>query len=401
MTDKIPDFRVPFSGVGARYTAAEKQAVLEAMDATSTYTQGAYQARFEAAFSAFIGVPHAFATSSCAAALELAADLLRLEPGDEVIIPAHTYCATAYPFARHDIAIRWADIDPDTLVVTREMVEPLVTDRTKAIVVVHLYGLPCPMPEIMDLAREHGIKVVEDCAQAIGAAIDGRRMGSFGDIACFSFQSHKNISTLGEGGMITVHDPNYAEVLPGLRHNGHRPFPPPRPRYWVPAMNNVDFDYEDVWPHNFCLGEVQCALGLEMLKRVDELNADRGQRFHRFVDELVEFPELVFQTIPLGYQSSYHLLPCRYEGAETEKTNHDFIQHMVDIHRIQPVVQYYPLYRYPLFARAGHGDAVVPNTDRFFDNMLSLPFHQWIPENDFQYMIEATKKTAEALRSGQ
>src|SRR5580704_9273350 len=152
------------------------------MDATTTLTQGSYQDRFETAFAEFLGMPHAFATSSCAAALELAAILLRLKPGDEVICPAHTYCATAYPFARHGIRLVWADIDPTTLVVSAATLAPLITPRTKAIIVVHLYGLGADMPAIMELAAPRGIKVVEDCAQSIGATVAGRMTGSFGDI---------------------------------------------------------------------------------------------------------------------------------------------------------------------------------------------------------------------------
>ncbi len=393
-----PEFRIPFNGVGARYTEQDKAAVLEAMDAPATLTQGPYQQRFERAFAEFVDMPHAFATSSCAAALELAAILLRLGPGDEVICPAHTYCASAYPFARHGSVLKWADIDLETLVVSADRIRPLICERTKAIVVVHLYGLPAPMPEIMELADSLGLKVIEDCAQSIGATIHGKPAGSFGDISVFSFQSHKNISTLGEGGMICVKDEEWAKVIPGIRHNGHRPFPGPRERYWVPAMNNVDFDWEGVWPHNFCLGEVQCALGHKMLERVGPLNADRRRRFSRFREAMKDFPELVFQKIPEGYVSSHHLLPFRYDGSQFGKTNHDFIDRMVEVHGVQPAVQYYPLNRYPLFARAGFGEADVPNTDYFFDNMVSLPFHHWMPEEDFDYMIEATRETALVLR---
>lgn len=391
-----PSPRVPFSGVGARYTEDEKKAVLEAMDATGTFTQGPFQDRFEAAFAKFVGMPHAFATSSCATALELAAILLRLQPGDEIICPAHTYCASAYPFARHGVKLKWADIDAETLVVSPETIAPLITKKTRAIIVVHLYGLGADMPGIMALANKHGLKVIEDCAQSIGATVGGRITGSFGDISCFSFQSHKNISTLGEGGMLCLKDPDWAKVVPGLRHNGHRPFGP-RDRYWHPAMVNVDFDYDGVWPHNFCLGEVQCALGLKMLERVPAINERRRARYYRFTEVLSGVKEMVFQKIPEGRISSHHLLPFRYDGA-AGKVNHDFIQRLVDVHGVRPATQYYPLNRYPLFARSGNGDANVPNTDRFFDNMVSLPFHHWMPDEDFQYMIDAVLETAHVLR---
>src|SRR3990167_814516 len=183
---KPMSFKIPFSWVGARYTEDEKAAVLSAMDVTTTFTQGEHQKKFEEAFKEFLGMPHAFATSSCAAALELSAILLNVKPDDEIICPAHTYCASVYPFARHGVKIKWADIDPETFVISAETIEPLITEKTKAIIVIHLYGLPAPMLEIMALAKRHNIKVIEDCAQSVGAKIGDKRTGSFGDISVFS-----------------------------------------------------------------------------------------------------------------------------------------------------------------------------------------------------------------------
>src|SRR5258706_7714381 len=115
------------------------------MDATGTFAQGPYQERFQGAFAKFVDMPYAFATSSCATALELAAILLRLKPDDEIICPAHTYCASAYPFARHGVKFKWADIDPETFVVSPGTIAPLITKKTKAIIVVRLYGLGADM----------------------------------------------------------------------------------------------------------------------------------------------------------------------------------------------------------------------------------------------------------------
>lgn len=392
-------FKIPFSGVGMRYTQEEKQAVLTAMDATTTLTQGDYQARFQQAFAKFIGVPYAFAVSSCTAALELAAILFKLKPGDEVICPAHTYCATAYPFARHGVKMVWADIDLDTLVVTAETIKPLITEKTKAIIVVHLYGNMANMPAIADLARENNIYLIEDCAQSIGAKINNKMAGSFGDASTFSFHTHKNMTTLGEGGMLCVRDDEWAKVVPGLRHNGQRAYPEDRKYYWHPAMVNVDFDWEGVWPHNFCVGEVQCAVGIEVLKRVPEMNAERKARFLYIKNLLAKYPEIVFQEIEPNVESAYHLLPFRYDGKKYGCTNHDFIEQLVNEYGIQAIVQYYPLNRYPLFSKAGFGAASVPNTDYFFDNMVSVPFHHWLSDEEFKYIAESIGRTAEHLRN--
>jgi dTDP-4-amino-4,6-dideoxygalactose transaminase len=390
---------VPWSGVGATYTEEEIACVADVMRNTrDTFTQGKHQAAFEKAFCEFNGANHAFAVSSCTSALKLAAILAKVGPGDEVIIPSHTFCATAIPFAQEGATIVWADIDPGTWVVTAETIEARITPRTKCIVVVHLYGLAADMKSIMAVARERNILVVEDCAQALGAMSDGVRVGSWGDLGCFSFHTHKNITTLGEGGILTVKDPELARVVPGLRHNGLRGFPEPRERYWVPAMGNVDFDWDGVWPYNFCIGEAQCALGVMTLKRTEDLIARRAARMGRFKNAVKDFSELVFQLLPDGQTTAGHLLAARYDGSRTGKTNHDFIETMFKEHHVKVIVQYYPLNRYPMFEKAGFGKADCPNTDAFFDNMVSFPFHSWMPEDQFEYMIEATVATLKKLR---
>jgi len=392
---------IPWSGVGAVYTEEEIALVADVMRNTrDTFTQGKYQKEFEQEFCRYNGNNFAFAVSSCTAALELAALLTRVGPGDEVIIPAHTFCATAIPFARTKAKIVWADIDPKTLVVTAKTIEKKVTKKTKVIIVVHLYGLAADMSSITAFAKKNNIIVVEDCAQALGAQSKGKKVGAWGDLGCFSFHTHKNITTLGEGGMLAVKNPDWAKLVPGLRHNGVRAYPESRDRYWVPAMGNVDFDVNGLWPYNFCIGEVQCALGTAILKRIDKLIAQRVLRMKKFIAAVKKYPELIFQEIPEGQTTAAHLLPARYDKKVTGKTNHDFIETMFKEHGVKVIVQYYPLSRYPMFQKAGFGKADCPATDDFFDNMVSFPFHSWMTEEDFDYMIEATMSTLEKLRGG-
>jgi dTDP-4-amino-4,6-dideoxygalactose transaminase len=361
-------------------------------------TQGAYLEEFEKIFSDYHeGLP-AFATSSCAGALELIADLIQIHPGDEVIIPAHTYVASAIPFARHGAKLIWADIDSDTRVITANSIAPLITSRTKAVVMVHLYGLCGPMDEIMALSEKHGFYVIEDCAQALGASYRGKKCGTFGHLSCYSFHAQKNITTLGEGGIITTRLPEHAKLIPGLRHNGHIEYPE-RPFYWQPAMVNVDFDIEGVWPHNFSIGEPQCALGTQLMKRLDDLNARRYRNARRIVEALSDYPELKFQIIPEGSSHVYHLLCARYDSDIPGVDRNDLIQALAFEHGIQAVVQYYPLYRYPLMVKAGFGEANCPNTDQFFDNMLSLPFYEWYSEQQIDLLIDCVRKAVVGLRN--
>ena len=388
--------KVPWSGRGLAYSDEEIAVAVDAMRHADPQTQGGYQAEFESRFATFSASSHAFAVSSCTAALELTALLCRLGPDDEVILPAHTFAATAIPFARTGARLVWADIDPDTWVATADTIQPLLSPRTRVIVVVHLYGLVCEMDPILALARENGLLVIEDAAQAVGATFRERPAGSMGDFGCFSFHTHKNISTLGEGGVLTVRDPRHARLVPGLRHNGMHPYEGDRPHYWIPAMTDVDFDLDGVWPYNFCIGEVQCALASKLLDRLPAINADRQARAHRFMTALADFPELVFQRQPADCGHTHHLLAARYDG----RSRDDLMDSLFNTYGVKTVVQYCPLYRYPMFRKAGFGDAECPETDRFFDHMVSFPFHHWMPEEQFAYMIEATRAALGEQRTG-
>jgi dTDP-4-amino-4,6-dideoxygalactose transaminase len=383
------NFKIPFSGVGARYSMHEKEVVLEAMETSDTLTQGKYQNQFEKDFSKFVGMKYSYATSCAASALELAAILMRFKVGDEVVCPAHTYNASAYPFAKHGAKLVWADINEETWVCDVLTLDAVVTKNTKAIVVVHLYGAPANMPEIMKYAKSKNLIVIEDCAQAIGASIAGKPVGSYGDISIFSFHSHKNISTLGEGGMICTNNAQHAKLIPGLRHNGHAPYIDRDSRYyWKPAMSNVDVDIEGVWPNNFCIGEIQCALGAAMLPRIQEINDLRRRRFLRFKEAIKNLDQVKLQKFYPSGTSTHHLLPLMFTGKIVSRDL--IIEKLAYEYGIQAIVQYYPLNRYPLFYKNGFGDAMVPNTDKLFDSMVSLPFHQWMGENEFTYVIQST-----------
>jgi perosamine synthetase len=389
---------IPWSGRGSIYTDDEIATVADAMRNADPQTQGRYQDGFERAFETYLGAPHAFAVASCTAALELSALLCELRPGDEAIIPAHTFAASAIPFARAGAKLIWADIDAHTRVVTADSIRPLISARTRVIVAVHLYGLVCDMDPIMALARQHGLLVVEDVAQAMGARYKGRKAGTIGDFGCFSFHTHKNITTLGEGGMLTVASASHAALVPGLRHNGMRTYVGERKRYWVPAMSDVDFDIDGVWPYNFCLGEVQCALGTKMLARLDTINTERAGRARRFMHAFANYPEMLFQQVPEGCGHSWHLLAIRYDGSSWGRSRDEFLDALAYSAGVRAVVQYCPLYRYPLFKKAGFGEASCPQTDHFFDNMVSFPFQQWMAPEQFELMISLVKSSLEQMR---
>jgi perosamine synthetase len=386
---KTINFKIPFVGRAHTYTEDEVQTVVEAMQSAVPLTQGTQQQLFQEKFCKYTGAKHAFAVNNATAALELTAQLCQFQDDDEVIIPAHTYTSTAYPFIKKNAKIVWADIDLKTRVVTSQTIEHCITEKTRAIVVVHLYGYCAEMPAIMELAKKHDLLVVEDTAQALGTRINYQMAGTFGDYGIFSFHSHKNMTTLGEGGMLVVKDKKIADLIPKLRHNGHCGFNFKREHYWVPAMGNVDLpelNGEFLWPNNYCLGEVECALGVKLLDRIDKINQEKRNRAMQFLDVMSDFAELEFHRED-SERHNYHLLVARVLNGKRDS----FITKMAEA-GVQCVVQYYPLNRYDLYKKAGYGKANCPNTDKFFDNMVSFPFHHMMSDEDFTKLIVTANK---------
>jgi dTDP-4-amino-4,6-dideoxygalactose transaminase len=273
------NYKIPFSGRAHKYTQEEKEVILDAIENAVPLTQGKYQNEFQDKFSSYIGSEYCFAVNNATAALDMSAQLCQFKDGDEFICPSHTFTASAYPFIKKGAKPVWADIEKNTRVVSLNTIKKCITPNTKAVVVVHLYGFI--IPDILDIAKyciENNILLIEDVAQAMGTKINDKMAGTYGDFGVFSFHSHKNMTTLGEGGMLIVKDKQYADIIPMLRHNGHCGWDIERPNYWTPAMGNVDLpklNDEYLMPNNYCLGEVECALGAKLLDRLDEINSQK------------------------------------------------------------------------------------------------------------------------------
>ena len=387
-------------GIQTRLTEDEIQAVVRCLREGPTWATGPEGEAFEKEFGAFIGSGGAAAVSSCSSALELAAVLSGLGPGDEVILPAHTFVSSAVPFGRTGASIRWADIDPNARVASAKTIEPLLTKKTKVVVVVHLYGLPVEMDPVMALADRHGFLVVEDCAQAPGARYKGRRVGSIGHFGCFSFHTNKNISTLGEGGVLATRDPEDAVRARRLRWMGNWPFPAGRAKYWQPAMANLVEPIPGHWPFNYCMGEPNCAVGRLLIKRLDAINARRREMARRFMGSLAGFPELSFQTYSEDCEHVYHLMPARYDGAANGKTRDDLIDRLYNQYRVKCIVQYWPLCRSELFRKLAPSEAAVPETDCYFDRMISFPWGSAFTDAQIDDMASRVRAALDDMRAG-
>ncbi len=386
-----------WSGRSHNYTSKDIKYLTNVIKFADPLTQGFYLKKFENQFSKYIGKKNTFAVSSAAAALEIIALLLDLKKGDEVIIPAHTYCASAIPFARNGAKIVWSDIDFNTRVVDLADIKKKITKRTKAVVFVHLYGFAVNFNPIISYLKNKKIKIIEDCAQALGAEVNGKKVGTIGDFSCFSFHAQKNITTLGEGGMVYVRDNFLSKKVKGLRHNGHTNFKKNRKYYWLPAMGNLDLDIKNKWPYKFTISEIQCAAGIVMLKKLDQLNLTRIKRAKKIIQSLSDFNELHFNSSFMKKRHVYHLLSAFYQPKNRVNRN-NLIKLLYNKYGIQCATQYYPLYRYSLFKKMGIKKNKCPNTDKFYDNMISFPFHIWMKEKDVQYLIRSIKQALIELK---
>ena len=395
----IEGYKVPFPGKMKPYTEDQIDVVVDVMRNSDSQTQGKYLRQFEADIKEYIGANHAFALDNCSNALHLAAVLCRLKPGDEVIMPAYTFCATGIAVGRTGAKIVWADMSPDTWMVDPKDIERKITDKTKAIYVVHLLGFPADMHAIMSIAEKYGLKVVEDCAQAPGASINGEKVGSFGDFGCFSFHTAKNFTTLGEGGALTIRSDDDAKFVKGLRFNGCRPYFGDRERYWVPAMSDVDLDIESVWPFNYCIGEARCALGSVLLETLDETNDLLITQGMKLREALANIPELTYEKLPEGYRSVFHQFVLHFDGGAFGKDRNDLMDILVNEYKIRAIVQYYPLYRYPLFRKMGVGDHDCPILDSWWDNSFSLPWWCGMSNETLDYLASSLKQAIAQLKN--
>lgn len=237
-----------------------KQYVNECLDSNWVSSQGSFISKFEDDFAKFVGTKYAVAVSNGTVALHLALLCLDLKPQDEVIVPDLTFAATINTVLHANATPVIVDIDPLTWNISLEKISAAITPRTRAIVPVHLYGYPCHMDEILVLAKKHNIAVIEDAAEAHGAELGGKQVGSFGDIACFSFYGNKIITT-GEGGMCVTNNQSFYEKMVVLRDHG---------------MNRKNKYQYDMVGYNYRLTNPQAAMGVAQLEEIDAILEKRN-----------------------------------------------------------------------------------------------------------------------------
>ena len=378
--------KVDYPEICGMYGLEEVEAAVEAMRAP-IYTLSTYTKKFQDEFAAYIGCKYAFAVTNAASALEMAAYLIGVDEGDEVIVPAITFFSTTLGILRLGGKVVFADIDSTTYNVTAETIEQKITPKTTAIYVVHLYGLPVDMDPIMALAKKHNLKVVEDCAHTPGAEYKGKKVGGIGDYGCFSFHTAKNMTTLGEGGMLTTNDDAAAADIPALRHVGLRGYPDQK-QYWLPYFYDVTSVRERM-PYNFCMTEIQAAVGRVQLRKVDAMNEKRREIARRYTEGLKDVKVLQLPHEPEGCIHVFHLYQTVIDGDRDK-----FVELLHDKYSIRTAPLYPPVYRFSIYKELGYEEGIAPTAERIFDHSACLPMTPALTDKQIDYVIESVAKAA-------
>jgi dTDP-4-amino-4,6-dideoxygalactose transaminase len=371
------------------YGQDEELAVLDVLR-RRWLTMGSVTQEFEAEFARFIGAKHAFAVSNGTHALHLACLALGIGPGDEVILPSLTFVATANTVLYTGAEVCFADIIgvPD-LNVSPEEIEKCITPRTKAISVVHYGGYPCRMPEITDVAKRHGLAIIEDAAHAPGASLAGRALGLWGDVGCFSFFSNKNLAT-GEGGMLVTNRVDIAEKVKTLRSHGMTTLT------WDRHHGHA-YTYDVVGlGHNYRIDEIRSALGLVQLRKLKENNARRKAITERYWEGLlgadISGIELPFTDVP--GQSAYHIFPILLPDDVGRRIFMDSMRKT----GVQTSIHYPPIHHFTYY-RQRYPGLSLPITETLASREVTLPLYPMMSYKDVDYVLKAVGEALNEARS--
>ena len=349
-------------------------------------TTGPKTKEFERSFAAYVGAKHAVAVNSCTGGLHVALAARGIGPGDEVIVPTMTFCATANVVVHVGATPVLVDVEPDTLNIAPEAIEAAITPRTRAVIPVHLYGHPCDMDRLLDLARAHGLLVIEDAAHAVGAEWRGRRVGSLGDATAFSFYATKNMTT-GEGGMVTTDDEEWADrmrvwLLHGMSRDA-----------WKRYAANGSWYYEVVLPGlKYNMTDLQAALGLRQLERLEEMLRRRAAIAARYTEAFRDLPELILPAHRPEVRHAWHLYPIRVRHERMTIGRNEFIE-ALRREGIATSVHFIPLHRHPYYRdRFGLRPADFPVADDAYQRLVSLPLYSRMSDRDVEDVIEAVRR---------
>lgn len=369
-------FTVPFVDLAThtRSFLDEAETAIREVALRASFILGEDTTRFEDEFSAYLGVKYAIGVGNGLDALRLALESLEVGAGDEVIAPANTFIATA--LAIHGVGATpvFVDCDPQTYGIESKLVESAVTPRTRAIIPVHLAGRAADMKPLLDIAKQHGLKIVEDVAQAPGAKYelsDGthRHCGALANAGCFSFYPGKNLGCWGDGGLVATDDQNLADKLRQLRHYGQKV----RYQHTVKGCNSR-------------LDTLQAAILRIKLPRLDDWNAKRILRAQRYRELLAEVADIEFHDAGPRGSHVYHLFVIETDQRDKLHT------HLTQA-GIETLIHYpRPIHLQPAFADLGYKAGDFPCAERAARRMLSLPIYPELSDEQQDHVADAIRK---------
>ena len=333
------------------------------------------------------GAKKAMLTTSGSTALDMAALLCGLKPGDEVILPSFTFSSTANSFVLAGATLVFVDIRPDTMNIDETKIEAAITDKTKVIVPVHYAGVACEMDTIMDIAKKHNLMVVEDAAQGVMSTYKGRALGTIGDFGCFSFHETKNYS-MGEGGAILINNEAYIEKAEILREKGTN-----RSQFFrgqVAKYNWVDFG------DSYLQSDLNAAYLWAQLEMADDINNNRLDTWNTYYEAFKPYAgvgKVVLPTIPDGCVHNAHMFYIKFPDLDTRQ---NYISFMKD-NEILCVFHYVPLHSAPAGEKFGRFHGVDEHTTPDSDRLVRLPMYYNIDPADLRKVIDKTIEFIEKM----
>jgi len=381
---------VPWISLGSVYDQDDIDAVMEILRAQVDRSAGFFRLPeepiFEKAFAKHEGAKYASAVNSCGTGLDLAMRVLGVGPGDEVITTPLTFVATAHCIVGTGAKVVFADIDPLTYNLDPAKAEEKITPRTKAILPVHMNGMPADIDAFADISARTGVRIVYDAAHAVGTLYKGRKIGAAGEMSVYSFQSNKNMSTLGEGGMVTTDNPEYHARLQRIKSFGFQ-------------YGEVDDVLE--WGTNYRMSKLQSAVGMTQLKKVDESNRIRNRYARHLSQQLADVPEIIAPFDDGTHFCPYHLYMLRLNDEVVDATREDFLKILRGKYKVGVTLHYPPMWSFSFYRNMGYGPEETPIAAKVMRQLFNVPVFPRMPMEDIEYIAWALKESvADLKRSG-
>jgi len=379
--DYFKDSKIKYPAYQPWITDSDKK-IVEKVMGQNMLTLGPQLEKFEKAFSKYTGSKHAIAVSNCTAALHLSLKAIGIKENDEVIIPDLTFVADANAILACNAKPTVVDINRDNFFLSITNLKKNITKKTKAIIPVHIYGQACNIQEIFDLAKDNGLKVIEDCAHAVGTFSNSKHVGTIGDTGCFSFYPTKNMTT-AEGGMVITNSKKIADKIRQLRSHGMSKSLKDRYSKGYPWI----FDITEPG-YNYRLDEIRSALGISQLKRIKKINELRRKAASYYHSKLKEIPGIILPDMVNDNTHSYHLYTIRITNKFRLSRNQLF--NKLKDSGIRTTVYWMPIHEYTAYQKYSKASN-VKNTTKMYNEILALPLFPTISKKHQDRVINVIK----------